>query len=104
MTVAISVAAVLHRAVRMVKRAIGRVAQRLYIERGAMKTETKHPQAPAMKRANIQRLASRTRSRASVIEEGRAIVAPASSSDRMISTGLNQYRASGCEQSVTSSP
>ena len=47
-TVPISVDAVVHSVVRITKIAMGRLAQRLYKERGVMKTETKDPQAPAI--------------------------------------------------------
>lgn len=54
MTVAIMVAAVVVRAVAKAKITIGKVAQRLYIERGVRNMETKQVQALVRNRANIQ--------------------------------------------------
>lgn len=54
MTVAMMAAAVVVRAEQKAKMAMGKVAQRVYIDRGVRKIETKQVQAPVRKRANIQ--------------------------------------------------
>ena len=55
---------------------------------------------PTRKHENIQKLASLTRSSTLMMSVGRVIEAPASSSLRMISTGLNQYNVVVGEQWV----
>lgn len=54
MTLAMTLAAVVVRALRKAKMAMGKVAQRVETLRGVRKTETKQVQAPVRKRANIQ--------------------------------------------------
>lgn len=54
MAVAMVLAAVVVRALRKAKTAMGKVAQRVYILRGVTKTETKQVHAPVRKKANIQ--------------------------------------------------
>lgn len=54
MAVAMVLAAVVVRALRKAKIAMGKVAQRVYILRGVTKTETKQVHAPVRKKANIQ--------------------------------------------------
>ena len=71
-TVAIIVAAVVVRAERKAKIAIGKVAQRVKIDSGVRKMETKHVQALVRNRANIQCDAKRTSLRASITLAGRA--------------------------------
>ena len=66
MTVAMMVAAVVERAVRKAKMAIGNVAQRVKTESGVRNIETKQVQAPVRNRANIMREARRTSERASM--------------------------------------
>ena len=109
-------AAVVKRAERKVRRAMGTVAQRVKTLRGVRKMERKVRQAPVRKQANIQWEAKRTSWSAVMMLAGRAtakdqpenlegkairsgalLVAPASSSERMISTGLNQYNVAGVE-------
>ena len=70
--VAIAVAAVVVRTEMKANIAIGKVIQRVKIESGVRKTETKQVQTPARKSANIQWDARRTRDKADVIFEGRA--------------------------------
>lgn len=89
MTVAITVATVVNRAVRKVKIATGHVAHRVKIENGVRNMETKQQQAPVMKRPNIQWLTTRTSFNASMMVDGRAIEAPERSSEMMIETGCN---------------
>ena len=72
MTVAMIVAAVVVSAERKANTAMGKVAQRVKIERGVRKIETKQVQAPVRKRANIQWEAKRTRDKADMTFEGRA--------------------------------
>ncbi len=72
MTVAMIVAAVVVRALRKAKMAMGKVAQRVYIERGVRKTETKQVLAPVRNSANIQCEAVRTRESAEMMFSGRA--------------------------------
>ena len=72
MTVAMMVAAVVVRAEMKAKIAIGKVAQRVKMESGVRKMETKQVQAPVKKKANIQCEAKRTRERADMMFEGRA--------------------------------
>ena len=67
-------AAVVNKADRKVRRAIGTVIQRLKTERGVRKMERKVRQAPIRKRENIQWEARRTRSRAEMMLAGRATV------------------------------
>ena len=54
MTVAMMLAAVVMRALRKAKTAMGKVAQRVYTLRGVIKMEMKQVHAPVRKRANIQ--------------------------------------------------
>lgn len=54
MTVAMMLAAVVMRALRKAKMAMGKVAQRVYTLRGVIKMEMKQVHAPVRKRANIQ--------------------------------------------------
>ena len=86
-TVAITVATVVNRAVRKTKIAMGNVAHRVKIENGVRNMETKQQQAPVMKRPNIQWLTTRTSFNASMMVDGRAIEAPERSSEMMIETG-----------------
>ena len=72
MTVAMMVAAVVVRAVRKVKMAIGNIVQRVKTESGVRNIETKQVQAPVRKRANIMREARRTSERASMTFWGKA--------------------------------
>lgn len=51
---AMMLAAVVERALRKAKIAMGKVAQRVYILRGVIKIETKQVLAPVRKSANIQ--------------------------------------------------
>ena len=74
MTVAMVEAAVVNKADRKVRMAIGTVIQRLKTERGVRKMDRKVRQAPMRKRANIQWEARRTRSRAEMMLAGRATV------------------------------
>ena len=66
MTVAMMVAAVVVRAVRKAKMAIGNVAQRVKTESGVRNIETKQVQVPVRNRANVMREARRTSERASM--------------------------------------
>lgn len=72
MAVAMMLAAVVVRALRKAKMAMGKVAQRVYILRGVTKTETKQVHAPVRKKANIQREATRTSESAEMTFAGRA--------------------------------
>lgn len=74
MAVAMIEAAVVKRADRKVRIAIGTVLQRLKTERGVRKMQRKVRQAPVRKRANIQWEARRTSSRAEMMLAGRATV------------------------------
>ena len=74
MTVAMMEAAVVNKADRKVKMAMGTVFQRLKTERGVRKMERKVRQAPMRKRANIQWEARRRRWRAEMTSAGRATV------------------------------
>jgi len=74
MAVAMMEAAVVKRADRKVRMAIGTVLQRLKTERGVRKMERKVRQAPVRKRANIQWEARRTSSRVEMMLAGRATV------------------------------
>ena len=67
-------AAVVNKADRKVKMAIGTVIQRLKTERGVRKMERKVRQAPRRKRPNIQWEARRRRWRAEMMSAGRATV------------------------------
>lgn len=67
---------------------------------GARKMHRKVRTVPTRKHENIQTLASLTSLRILMISVGRVMLAPARSSLRMISTGLNQYSVLGLEQSV----
>lgn len=87
MTVAMTVATVVNKAVKKEKIAMGNVAQRVKIENGVRKMETKQQQAPVIKRPNIQWLTTRTSFNASMMVDGRAIEAPERSSEMMIETG-----------------
>ena len=90
MTVAIVAAAVVVKAVTNVNIAIENVAHLVYTLNGVKKIETKLVHAPVRNSANIAWLASLTNRSASITVEGSAMVAPARSSERIISTGLNQ--------------
>lgn len=72
--VAMTEAAVVNKADRKVRMAIGTVIQRLKTERGAKKMDRKVRQAPRRKRPNIQWEARRTRWRAEMMLAGRATV------------------------------
>lgn len=72
MAVAITEAAVVNSADKKVKMAIGRVSQRVKVERGERKIERKDVQADVRKSANIQCEARRMRVRAWTMLEGRA--------------------------------
>ena len=61
MTVAMTVATVVTRAVRKVKIMIGNEAQRVYTERGTMKIITKVRHAPVRNSANIHSETTRIR-------------------------------------------
>lgn len=74
MTVAMMEAVVVNRAERKVRKAIGKVAQRVRTERGAKRIERKVRQAPVRKRVNIQWEARRTSRRARMILVGKATV------------------------------
>ena len=67
-------AAVVNRAERKARKAIGKVAQRVKTERGVKRVEREVRQAPVRKRANIQWEARRTSWRAEMILVGRATV------------------------------
>ena len=94
MTVAITVATVVNRAVTKANIAIGNVAHRVKIENGLRNMETKQQQAPVMKRPNIQWLTTRTSFNASMMVDGRAIEAPERSSEMMIETGCDSISKS----------
>ena len=123
MIVAITVATVVVKAEMKAKMAIGRVNRREYIDSGVRNILMKAVHAPVRKRPNIQRETTRTRERAETMSEGRAtrdhyqpkslpgpkgwgsiLVAPASSSFRMICTGSNQYSVTGLLQPVMPCP
>ena len=72
--VAMMEAAVVNKADRKVRMAIGTVIQRLKTERGVKKMDRKVRQAPMRKKANIQWEARRTRWRAEMMLAGRATV------------------------------
>ena len=74
MAVAMMEAAVVNKADRKVRMAIGTVIQRLKTERGVRKMERKVRGAPMRKRTNIQWEARRTRWRAEMILAGSATV------------------------------
>lgn len=74
MTVAMMEAAVVNRAERKVRKAIGKVAQWVREERGVKRIERKVRQAPVRKRVNIQWEARRTSRRARMILVGKATV------------------------------
>lgn len=67
-------AAVVDKADRKVRMAIGTVIQRLKTERGVREMDRKVRQTPMRKRANIQWEARRTRWRAEMILAGKATV------------------------------
>lgn len=81
-TVAMMEAAVVNRAERKVRIAIGKVAQRVKTERGVKRVERKVRQAPVRKRANIQWEARRTSWRAEIMLAGRATVGGTGVSNR----------------------
>ncbi len=72
MAVAMTEAAVVKSADKKVKMAMGRVSQRVKVERGERKIERKDVQADVRKSANIQWEARRMRVRAWTMLEGRA--------------------------------
>ena len=74
MAVAMMEAAVVNKADRKVRMAIGTVTQRLKTERGVRKMEKKVRQAPVRKRVNIQWEARRTSLRAEITLAGSATV------------------------------
>lgn len=123
MTVAMTVATVVVKAETKARMAIGRVSSREYIDKGVRKMLTKAVQAPVKNRPNIQWETTRTSVREETMLAGSAtiihsqsgglfiglelkfiLVAPASSSSKMISTGLNQYSVLGFIQPVIPCP
>ena len=109
MTVAMTVATVVVKAEMKAKMAIGTVNSREYIDKGVRKMLTKAVQAPVKNKPNIQWETTRTSVRAETMLVGSAtrihgqcntflldgglksiLIAPASSSSKMICTGLNQ--------------
>lgn len=100
MTVAMIVAAVVSSAAMKVQIAKGKDHHLLYNVMGAVKMDMKFMQMPVRKKPNMMWLAIRIRDKMLLISAGKAMVAPARSSLSRISTGLNQYRLVGVEQSV----
>lgn len=126
MTVAMIEATVTQSALRNVRMAIGRVAQREKTLMGMRNIRIKERQAEVRKRPNMTCETSLMRLRMPLMLDGRLTVehrqsdtlgdieqhqvavenvldAPANNSSRMISTGLNQYSVCGGEQLVTPS-
>jgi hypothetical protein len=100
MTVAITVATVVRRAPMNAQMAKGKEYQREYKVMGEIKIERKFMHVPVRKKPNIKWDAMRMSLRMLLISAGNAMVAPARSSFRRSSTGLNQKSAFGCEQDV----
>lgn len=90
MAVAMTVAAVVKRAEMKVQIAIGKLHQRENNTTGVIKMETQFMQTPVRKKPNMRLLANLIKFRILLMSAGRAMVAPAKSSLRRISTGLNQ--------------
>ena len=76
MTVAVAEAAVVNRAAKKVKIAIGKAAQREYTDKGVRKTRVAERQAPVRKRPNITCEAILMRFKISLILAGSATVNP----------------------------
>ena len=115
MTVAMTEAPIVKSAVQKVRTMIGNDRRKirfvLCVQRGlcekamgAKNMQRNVRQAPMRKLTNIQKLAVRTMCRTVTTSVGKEMVAPESSSLRMIWTGLNQYNVFGREQNVIPSP
>ena len=90
MTVAMTVAAAVNNAAMNVQIANGRLHHLEYSTIGAKKILTRFMQIPVRKKPNMRCDTIFMRCKMLLISAGRAMVAPARSSLRRISTGLNQ--------------